>query len=117
MKNENCCFDVDDVPHVILERHGVKPYLQTVLLFKHLLENGDNGYFTRYEIDDFPPGFGLLGELEEKGIIEKDVGNGVFIRVKKEIHIEHLKLAAEAQGIEILDMSDYIKELDEAFKE
>lgn len=118
MRYENCCFCVEDVPPVILERHGVKTYLPTILLFEHLLDNGDDGFYVGYCEDDFPPG--LLEELEEKGIIEvvdqTDVDNGVFIRVKKEIHVERLQLAAEVQDIELLDMSDYLKQLDEAYK-
>lgn len=118
MSYEDCCFCADDVPPVILERHGVKTYLPTILLFEHLLDNGDDGFYVGYGEDDFPPG--LLEELEEKGIIEvvdqTDVDNGVFIRVKKEIHVERLQLAAEVQDIEISDMSDYLKQLDEAYK-
>lgn len=115
---ENCCICIKDVPPVILERHGVKTYLPTILMFEHFLEDGDDGFYVGYSEDDFPPG--LLEELEEKGIIEvvdqTDVDNGVFIRVKKEIHVELLQLAAEVQDIEILDMSDYLKQLDEAYK-
>lgn len=69
MSYENCCFCVEDVPPVILERHGVKTYLPTILLFEHLLDNGDEGFYVGYGEDDFPPG--LLEELEEKGIIER----------------------------------------------
>ena len=118
MSYENCCFCVEDVPPVILERHGVKTYLPTILMFEHFLDHGDDGFYVGYSEDDFPPD--LLKELEEKGIIEvfdqTDVDNGVRVRVKKEIHIERLQLAAEVQGLEILDMSDYLKQLDEAYK-
>lgn len=119
MSYEDCCFCVEDVPSVILERHGVATYLPTILLFEHFLKDGDDGFYVGHGEEDFPPG--LLEELEDKGIIEvvdqTDVGNGVWIRVKKEIHIEHLKLAAEVQNCEILDMSDYVKHLEEVYRE
>lgn len=118
MKYEDCLFSVEDVPAVILERHGVTTYLTTILMFEHFLKHGDDGFYVGYGEDDFPPG--LLDELEEKGIVEvvdqTDVDNGVWIRVKKEIHIEHMKLAAEVQDLEIIDMSNYVEYLDEVYR-
>lgn len=103
----------------ILTKHGVKDTTINLMIFDDFMDTGRGIWFGGFDKDDYG-GFDKLLEFKEAGIIElvdqTDVDNGVWVRVKKEIAIEYLKLVAEFQEIEIIDMSDYLKQLDEEYK-
>lgn len=113
-------FDcVPDVLANILNKHGLKDTTINLMIFDDFMDTSPGLWFGGFDRDDYGS-FDKLLEFKEAGIIElvdqTDVDNGVWVRVKKEIAIEYLKLVAEFQEIEIIDLSDYLKQLDEAYK-
>lgn len=112
-------FDyIPEVMEEILNNHGVKATQINLMVFDDFMDTSGGIWFGGFDKDDYD--FYRLLEMKEAGIIELEdqtaVGNGVWVRVRKEISIEYFKLAAEFQEIEILDMSDYLKQLDEDYK-
>lgn len=111
---------VPEVLAEILTKRGVKDTTINLMIFDDFMMDTSRGvWFGGFDKDDYG-GFDKLLEFKEAGIIElvdqTDVDNGVWVRVKKEIAIEYLKLVADFQEIEIIDMSDYLKQLDETYK-
>ena len=110
---------VPEVLAKILIKHGVEATTINLMIFDDFMDTSRGIWFGVFDKDGYG-GFDKLLEFKEAGIIElvdqTDVDNGVWVRVRKEISIEYLKLVAEFQGIEIIDLSDYLKQLDEAYK-
>ena len=107
-----------EVMEEILNKRGLKATKINLMVFDDFMITSGGIWYGGFDKDYYD--FDRLLEMEEAGIIElvdqTDVDNGVWVRVKKEIAIEYLKLVAEFQEIEIIDMSDYLKQLDEAYK-
>ena len=110
---------VPEVLAEILNKHGLKDTHINLMILDDFMDTSRGIWFGGFDRDDYGS-FDKLLEFKEAGIIElvdqTDVDNGVWVRVKKEIAIEYLKLVAEFQEIEIIDMSDYLKQLDAAYK-
>lgn len=108
---------VPEVMEKILNKHGVKATHINLMVFDDFMTTS-GGIWYGFDKDDYD--FDRLLEMEEAGIIElkdqTEVDNGVWVRVRKEISVEYLKLVADFQEIEIIDMSNYLKKLDEAYK-
>lgn len=110
---------IPEVLAEILTKRGVKDTTINLMIFDDFMDTGRGVWFGVFDKDDYG-GFDKLLEFKEAGIIElvdqTDVDNGVWVRVRKEISIEYLKLVAEFQEIEIIDMRGYLKQLDETYK-
>lgn len=109
---------IPEVMEEILNKHGVKATQINLMVFDDFMTTSGGIWYGGFDKDDY--GFDRLLEMKEAGIIElvdqTEVDNGVWVRVRKEISVEYLKLVADFQEIEIIDMGDYLKKLDEAYK-
>lgn len=109
---------IPEVMEEILNKHGVKATQINLMVFDDFMTTSCGIWYGGFDKDAYD--FDRLLEMEEAGIIEledqTEVDNGIWVRVRKEISIEYLKLVADFQEIEIIDMSDYLKQLDEEYK-